>query len=197
MRKPALILSLVAVLLLATASDAFAQRRGGGGRYNGGRGGRGGNWGWSNPSIGLSIGVGGGYYGTRGYYGGRGYYYDSPYYYESAPVYSDSVTQIPATEARPSFYSDPNSATMMVLVPNADAEVWFDGAPTTQRGMERMFNTPALQQAGFYTIRARWNENGRAVDQQRQVRVQPGQSITVDFRVPASEKIPVPRTPQN
>jgi len=190
MRKAALIFSLVAVVLFASASDAFAQRRGG---YRGGRGGGG---------AGVSIGIGG-YYG--GYYGwpnysGRSNFYSSPsYYYRSAPVeyYADPVVQIPATEIRQSSYTDPNVATITVLVPNVDAEVWFDGSPTTQRGMERMFHSPGLQQGGFYTIRARWNENGRAMDQQRQVQVQPGQSVTVNFRGPPSEKLTAPRPPQN
>jgi len=196
MRKTFLILSLVAVSLIASASDAFAQR---------GRVGVGGRRG------GVSIGVGSGYYGSGSYgsgyygsgyygspysYGGRGYYYSSPsYYYESAPsyYYSDSVTQVPPTEVRQASYSDPSTASVTVLVPAADAQVWFNDAPTSQRGMERLFHTPSLQQGGTYTIKARWTENGRTMDQQRQVQVQPGQSITVNFRGNPGENLPTPR----
>jgi uncharacterized protein (TIGR03000 family) len=191
MRKTICILSLVAVTLVASASDVFAQRRGGGGGGGGRRGG-------------VSIGIGGGYYGSPYGYGGRGYYYGSPYYdggssysyapdYYATPYYPNVVTQAPSTEIRQSFYADPNSATITVIVPNADAQVWFDDSPTSQRGTERMFHTPTLQRSGTYTIKARWTENGRTVDQQRQVQVQPGQSAIVNFRNNATETLPSPK----
>jgi uncharacterized protein (TIGR03000 family) len=196
MRKTFCILCLIAVTLFATANEAFAQRRGGGG----GRGGRGG----------YSRGYGGYGYGRGyGYYGGLGFYYGGPYYYGNggyyyAPdsyagpsYYSGPVVQAPPTDARTSFYpADPNVATIAVHVPNADAQVWFDDAATSQRGMDRTFETPALQQQGTYTIKARWMENGRPVDQQRQVRVQPGQSVIVNFQAPPSEGIAPPQPPK-
>jgi uncharacterized protein (TIGR03000 family) len=185
MRKTLLTLSLVAITLLAAANDVFAQRRGG-------RGGRGG--------VSVGVGVGGfyGYYGSPYYYGRRGYYYGyeyAPGYYDNTPgyYYSDSVTQPPAAEYRQSSYSEPNTATLTIVVPNSDAQVWFDGSPTSQRGMERAFHTPALQQAGTYTIKVRWTENGRTIDQERRVRVQPGQSVMVDFRASPAERLPSPR----
>ena len=184
MRKTIFILGLVAATWLATTNDASAQRV----RFGGGRGvsvdfgGRGGGWG------GRNYGWGNGYYGGRSYYGsyypryyGNAYY---PSYYYSTPTYyySDPVAQVPATEYRQSFYSDPSSSTITVLLPSADAQVWFDDSPTTQRGMERIFHTPSLQQAGTYSIKARWTEGGRTVDRQRDVQVQPGQPVTVNFR---------------
>ena len=60
MRNTLLILSLAGLTVLASASDAFAQRRG----YGGGRG--------YAPSISVNVGRGG-YYSGYGYYGGRGY----------------------------------------------------------------------------------------------------------------------------
>jgi len=210
MRKTLLGFALVAVTLLASASEVFAQR----GSFGGGRGG-----------VSFSIGsgyYGSGYYGSPYYYGGSGYYggrgyYSSPYYYGSGyyspgyysyspsynygtmPSYSYSgpVIQTAPIETRQSAYSDPNAATITVLVPTADAQVWFDDNPTAQRGMQRMFHTPSLQQGGTYMIKARWTENGRTIDQQRQVQVQPGQSATVDFRRNPAENVPLPRPPQD
>jgi uncharacterized protein (TIGR03000 family) len=188
MRRTLLILSLVAITLLAATNDAFAQRRGGGG----GRGG------------GVSIRVGPGYYGPS-YYGRGGYYpyyygryYDRGYYYYTPDYYfsEDPVTQLPATDYRQSFYSDPSSATITVLVPNQDAQVWFDDAPTSQRGMERVFHTPGLQQAGAYTIKVSWTDNGRRTDRQRRVQVQPGQTVTLDFRSDPGETVPAPTPTQ-
>jgi len=196
MRKTFLILSLVAVTLFTSASDVFAQRRGGGGRRGG-----------------VSVRVGGGYYGAPYYYGGRGYYYGSPYYsgspyyydsgYYYSPSYSystptyvapDTVVQAPPAEIRQSSYSDPSGATITVLVPAADAQVWFNDTATAQRGMERIFQTPSLQFSGTYTVRATWTENGRTMNQQRQVQVQPGQSVTVDFRGSPAERLPTPKS---
>lgn len=206
MRKQFFILSLVAVTLFAATNDAFAQRRGGGG----GRGSGGGRGGYSGRGYGgggyggggygyggLGYGYGGYGYGGLGYYSspnyGGGYYSDPGYTYASPDYYAGAVTQAPSTDVRQSFYADPNSAAITVAVPNGDAQVWFDDRPTSQRGMERLFQTSALQQAGTYTIKARWTENGRTVDQQRQVQVQPGQSAMVDFRVNPSERVPSPK----
>jgi len=207
MRKSLLILGLVAITLATSANDAFAQRRGGGGVNVGrngiswGNGYRNGYYGspyygggyYNSGYRGYNGYYGGGYYGAGnygglGYYGNRGYYSSPSYYYGATPnyYYSDTVT-VPPPEYRQAFYSDPNSAAITVVVPTPDAQVWFDDSATAQRGMERTFHTPSLQQAGTYTIRAVWTENGRTVDRQRQIRVQPGQSVTVDFRAAATE----------
>jgi uncharacterized protein (TIGR03000 family) len=136
----------------------------------------------------------GGYYsGGRAYYGGQ----DAPYGLAFQP------------DSRPSFYYDPalqGSARLMVLVPNQDAEIWFDGAVTEQRGMQRVFVTPALQQDGTYMIKARWTEAGKPIEQERRIQVRGGQVQTVDFRVspkrmpapgetPKKDALPLPKSP--
>jgi uncharacterized protein (TIGR03000 family) len=196
MRKMFCILGLVAITLIASANDAFAQRIRIGGR-------RGGVTIDNGSGSYYGDGYRSSYYdGYRSPYYGRGYNYNAPYYYGgryyytpeysySTPSYSYWDSGVQPAEYQ-SFYSDPNAATITVLVPNADTQVWFDDAGTSQRGMERVFTTPALKQAGTYTIKARWTENGRTVDRQREVRVQPGQSATVNFRVNPSETVPAP-----
>jgi len=167
---------------------------GGNGFYgNGLYGGRGyyGN-GFGSSYYGTGYGYGSPYYGHgygsyyQPYYGGN-YYgnYNNGYYtpgYSNNGYYYDSSANAPSMSYRDSSYVDPNAAAITVILPDPNAQVWFDDTPTTQRGNERVFHTPALQQGGTYTIKARWNENGRTVDQQRTVQVQPGQSATVDFR---------------
>ena len=103
------------------------------------------------------------------------------------------MTHLPSTDHRQSFSSDPGSATITVLVANQDAQVWLGDAPTTQRGMERVFHTHGLLQTATYMIKARWTDNGRTFDQQRLVQVQPGQSVLVDFRATPGEKLPAQR----
>jgi uncharacterized protein (TIGR03000 family) len=106
----------------------------------------------------------------------------------------------PNGEIRQSFYLDPNQRNVMVrvLVPDPDAEIWFDNAATTQRGFDRSFQSPPLENGAYsYTIKARWMENGQPVNQERRVELQAGQGTTVDFRVKMGEKVPTPKTPPN
>jgi len=193
MRKTLVVLSLLAATWFVSAGDAFAQVRfgrggvtigGGNGYYGGG-------------------GYGGGYYGNsynRGYYpgnyGGYNSRYNSPYYgsnYYSTPSYYSSpsyyVDPAPSTIVQQSYYSAPaysapssQNAMMTILVPDPNAELWFNDVATSQRGTTRTFQTPTIDQPGTYVLRARWNQNGQFVDQTRRVDVQPGQSLTVDFR---------------
>jgi len=186
----------------------------GNGFYGNGYGGYGRGYGYGNGYYGngLNINLGSGYYGSGyggnyygsgyggNYYGGSPYYSSGGLYYDYSPSYSTPTysygpeyysAQAPSMNTQQSFYNDPNSATLTVMLPVADAQVWFDDTPTSQRGMERSFHTPALQQPGTYTIKARWNDNGRTVDQQRKITVRPGQSVMVDFR---SERVTNPNT---
>ena len=77
------------------------------------------------------------------------------------------------------------TALVTVLVP-ADAEVFFEGDPTTQTGTERRFVTPPLTVGGrySYTIRARWTQGGKTVEKTRKVQVTGGANVRVDFRTP-------------
>lgn len=191
MRKTFLMFGLVAASLLALVDDASAQRF----RRRGG--------------ITVDVGTpyyysdGRGYYNDgRGYFNdGRGYYYDSPsfngsrsFYYAPNDWYSADCAHAHAgSDFRQSGYFDPNSSMIQVFVPVADAQIWFDDTATTQRGMERVFQTGALQQNGTYTIKAKWTENGKTVDQQRQVQITPGQSVVVDFRMNQGEKLSQPK----
>jgi len=89
---------------------------------------------------------------------------------------------------------------MTVVVPTANAQVWFGDTLTTQQGTERLFHSPALEPGKnfTYTIKARWMENGKAVERDRQVNVQAGQKITVNFRDSPSETAPAPEAaPRN
>ena len=78
--------------------------------------------------------------------------------------------------------SDPGIAHVTVIVPE-DADVFFDGSPTTQTGTQRVFATPPLApgQNYYYEVEAQWSANGQAFDQTRKVNVTPGSNITVDF----------------
>jgi uncharacterized protein (TIGR03000 family) len=134
--------------------------------------------------------LGGDYYGDSGYnLLSQGYGY-APNYYGAAPGYA------PTTQVRQSYYPAgvQDFANLTVIVPVTDAQVWFDNTATTQQGMQRLFASPPLtpNQNFTYTIKARWMENGKAVNQERQVNVQAGQNVTVNFREAPRESVSSP-----
>jgi uncharacterized protein (TIGR03000 family) len=76
-----------------------------------------------------------------------------------------------------------HAARVSVHVP-ANAEVWFDGTPSRQRGERRRYLSPPLDPASafYYDVRARWvDANGRPFEQTRRVTVRAGQLSMVDF----------------
>jgi len=215
-RSAFLLLTLAGSTLLLTPGDVSAQRRGGyrGGGYYGGN-----NWGVVvSPGYGVSgyYSSGSPYYGYGyrpysygGYYGGYSYSpysysqsgYYSPSYNYSAPAYSTSgYTVVPQTSngISPASYStsesSQNVAHLNVMLPAADAEVWLGNSQTTQQGMQRLFQSPALEPGKdyTYTVKARWTSDGKAVEQTRDVNVRAGQTSNVDFRGPKAELIPPP-----
>jgi len=101
------------------------------------------------------------------------------------PVVPTAVQQIvPTVPTTPGLV--PVSATTSVLVTvdvPPDAEIWFNGAPTAQRGTVRRYISPPLNPGMDYTyfVRARWTEGDVPIDQTRRVTVHAGDQLTVDF----------------
>jgi uncharacterized protein (TIGR03000 family) len=184
----------------------------------------GGNFHGSGFHGGSVIIVGGlygrGFYGSYpGFYSGGGGYYSSPYAYgypsaDYAPDYGygyGATTPLPplTVESRSSFYpsdaagaetppvpapdAGDGGAAIVVRVP-ADADVWFDGNPTKQRGEERVFASPPLTPGREYKydIRARWTEDGRPVERTRRVAVRANEQTAVDFTRPEPVAAPTP-----
>jgi len=200
------------VSLFLTPGTSHAQRGGRGGSWGGSRGGWGGgnHTSWGVSVGGLSFGTGGyGRYGYGGYgYGGYGYGYPrygySNYGYDSgyySPSYTyDSYYSTPSyTYSEPSVvYSTPSavyqtgydtgvssqgsSGTIVVHLP-ANAELSWNGTPSSMTGSERRFGTlPLGAEGATHQFTARWmGANGQMVSQSRQVKVMPGQVATVDF----------------
>lgn len=189
MRKVFIVLCLVVGTALATAGNASAQRRVFGG------------WG-AMPYYSGAYYYGDGF--NSPYYQGYGY---SPGYYNTAPrygvdpaayYYAEPAVQMPMTRVNQSFYSAPEPAqqfaAVTVVVPTADTQVWFGDTAMTQQGTQRLFHSPSLQpgKSFIYTIKARWMENGQPVERERQVTVQAGQKVTVNFRDNSGEAAPAP-----
>jgi uncharacterized protein (TIGR03000 family) len=203
-----------AIILLPTESWAQRYRVDGrwdGSRtWDGDWGGRSGFYfGYGSP-YGLSFGYGRGYYPYySGYYGygyspwyGNNYSYptyDYGYRYNYGPSYSrydmpSYSYDMPGYSYESGYPTDlgmmaPNEGmrvTARVRVPTADAHLWIEGQEMSTNGLNRGFISPALDsgQRYTYTFRAQWNDNGKKMDQTREVRVYPGDRITVDFTAP-------------
>jgi uncharacterized protein (TIGR03000 family) len=76
----------------------------------------------------------------------------------------------------------------------ADAEVWFEGHKTAQKGPVRFFESPPVTPGieYVYHIRARWKENGQDVDEVREATVYAGSKVGIDFTKRQREKVPPP-----
>ena len=110
--------------------------------------------------------------------------YPSTTTYAYVPDYSPYIaTAYPAASSvQLAKAAAPNAVHMMVVVPRADAKVFFNGQPTYQTGYERTFFTEmAPATTGVYHIKVRWTENGRVHTETRNVDVHPGSWEVVDF----------------
>ena len=89
-------------------------------------------------------------------------------------------------ESEPVAYLD-------VQVPT-DAEVWIDDAKTQQTGPARTYVTPSLpaDKVFTYEIKAKWTEDGKAVEQSQVVLVQAGKRVQIAFPAtpPAADATP-------
>jgi uncharacterized protein (TIGR03000 family) len=156
----------------------------------------------SRPFFGFGVGLGLGYalgYGWGGYdypYLGYDSGYGYPYYDTSTPYYdysypsTGSYNTAPYTDTYPQDFAAPpmqpaptaTTATIEVIVP-ADAQVAFDGAPTRQKGTDRIFVTPSLPAGqSHYTVTATWTDNGQPVTREMHIRVAPGSRVLVNFQ---------------
>lgn len=189
-------LAVAVVLGAATPSEAQIFGRGGMGFGIGfGRYGYPGGWGgYPMMGYGSGIGFGRGFYGGP-YYSSYGYspyynygpsystyqpqYYGQPYNYQGQANYYQSAYQ-----AQPMSLTE-RDVLLDVRVPNS-AEVWVNGDATTQTGARREFMTNDLTPGKTYTysIKARWNENGKPIEREKKVRVHGGEQKVVDFNVP-------------
>lgn len=79
----------------------------------------------------------------------------------------------------------------------ADAEVFFDGHPTTQKGRSRHFTTPALEGGKMYSykILVRWQKDGKTLESSCIASMSGGDSVNVDFFIYLPEGVAV-RSPE-
>jgi uncharacterized protein (TIGR03000 family) len=121
-----------------------------------------------------------------------GTYYQEPVYRGRRGrrfVYSDNIYQPVSgttTTSRPAFYG-PQAGVQQgwldIRVPASTAQVLINDVPTNVQGMNRLFITPALdpQRENLYEIKAKWTQNGQQVEKSKEIKIQPGQRVVIDF----------------
>ncbi|HEV3258554.1 MAG TPA: TIGR03000 domain-containing protein [Gemmataceae bacterium] len=172
---------------------------------------------WGHPvfSIGLTpydaVSTGhGNYPGSDGFIPGYGYYpgpgpdhypwYDGPDAHGQPifrPTPAPGPDAIPGPGGVPGDEAIPDGAVVFSVRVPADADLWFDGTRTVQRGSLRRFVTPALAGGHIfsYAVHARWLQGGREVDRTQAVAVRAGDRVTVDFlsAEQGAASLPLPR----
>lgn len=106
-----------------------------------------------------------------------GYYVYRPGGIVAGPPLSPMMERFPAADTR----REALPIRVDVNLP-ADADLWFNGTRTGQRGTYRTFVSPPMAPGRVYTyeIRARWEEGGRPMSWRREYEVSPGDRLVVD-----------------
>lgn len=171
------VLSATAILWYSTDADAGIFRRRGGGCH-------GCNGGYSSCQGGCQGGCHGGVMrgcngGCHGCQGGRVSYYYPP------------AEQVPAPAKKPRNGFEESSVTggMIDFRAPADAQIWVDGQLVERQGEAWRFMIPEGRTGRqSYEVKARWRDNGRDVNQTRNVSVDANGRMTVDFTRPAGNQ---------
>lgn len=134
-------------------------------------------WGWGYPYY-------GGYDNAPYVIDNSGPYVNGPVDY--GPGYSAPLPQtpMPVPTAAP--------ATLEVIVPNPQAQLWVGDTQTTTTGTDRVFQTPplALGSTYAYHLRAVWMDGLMPTIVDRQVQVTPGSRTVIDLGKPTPTNSP-------
>jgi uncharacterized protein (TIGR03000 family) len=130
------------------------------------------------------LGYNSGWYGAYPYsdYG----YGLTPYYGDGSPYGATPMDYgIQASQSNVPPPPNDNLAHLLVVVPE-NAELWFNGTKTSQTGTEREFVSPELTPGKKYNyeIKARWNDNGKPVEEVRTARVEANNWQVIDLTKP-------------
>jgi uncharacterized protein (TIGR03000 family) len=138
------------------------------------------------------------FYGFFGPWYPYTYWYGAPYrdWYDWDGGYYGALaesngTNYPPEPRQPPATRDPAKALVVVIVPDPDARISFDGHATQQKGSERIFHSPDLESGEklYYTVRATWSDGGRENTKEMTIAVRAGYRTVVNFIAePASAK---------
>ncbi len=116
------------------------------------------------------------------------YDYVEPAAITSAGYYSPPSPDLAVQpETPPAQQPGDDTAHLMVLV-SENAQLWFDGSLTNQRGNQREFVTPPLTPGKnyIYDLRARWMQDGRPYEAKRTVYIHANDWLQIDLTRPTT-----------
>jgi uncharacterized protein (TIGR03000 family) len=208
------ILALAVVLVSTSSADAFGRRgrRGcngcngngchGGRVYNGCHGGghgcHGGGHGCHGGGVIYRGGHGGCHGGHSGCHGGGVIYSGGRVYSDGGAYYGEQSERVSPPRRDPSRQENGENGDQTSILnfrAPEGAQVWVDGQLIERSGADWRWTTPTLRERRSYEVRARWNDDGRVVNQTRTINVQPGGNMTVDFTRPEVQQNVTPNTP--
>jgi uncharacterized protein (TIGR03000 family) len=99
------------------------------------------------------------------------------------------VSKSGGSETRRTPSNRRSTAYIDVRVP-ANAELWFEGVKTRQKGQLRRFVSPPLTPGRRFTynLRATWKVNGKKVTERRRIVVRAGDWVSLDWAAPNQAK---------
>jgi uncharacterized protein (TIGR03000 family) len=125
-----------------------------------------------------------GYYNYPYGYSYPSYYYSYPsdYYVNGGDYYGDTSPPREYVVSRPVG----DIARVEIRLPDPQGTLWVQGQEIDSAGTVRKFRSPQLDpsQQYTYTVKAQWNDNGKLVTDERQVKVQANGLAVVDFNQP-------------
>lgn len=141
------------------------------------------------PGFGITPGSFGGSDDHRTYFLQNYYSLDwDAYRYKSRMPYGWEPTAKWATECRTCAVvlpipSAPERARIAIRVPHPDAELWIGTAKVNESGLDRVYETPPLEESASreYEFIVRWRDRGEWKAESRKVAVKRGDSVGVDF----------------
>jgi len=136
-------------------------------------------WGWGYPYYGDGYGYSDSY--SYPYYGS----YSDADFGDVPPTYYQPQLQVfPTSGATPLDTTAPSNATASIIVhvPDSNAELTVDGKKTAGTGTTRYFRSPPLEPGNYsYQVQATWTENGKKVTEAQTVHVGPGTESIANF----------------
>jgi uncharacterized protein (TIGR03000 family) len=108
----------------------------------------------------------------------------------TATTSSEPYTLIPHAVPSLGSYVPANLGAVRLRLPDAFADVRFDGDLTSSMGYVRFYETPPLEAGKTYryTVKVSWTRDGSNVTEERLIRVRPGHTTLVDFTRPVARK---------
>ena len=111
--------------------------------------------------------------------------YVSPYYDSPNGVFLNpyaAISGLDAAAADQTQTQPEQGRQVEVIVPNPNAAVWFNGTKSSKLGERRYFSVESRPTASVATVKAVWSEAGQTTTVERNINVNPGANIVVDFR---------------